>query len=125
MPNLIKIDAVFLEVDLSKDQWSQPLSHSQNAVNSQALYAHIFCKSLPCSKIHLYTLQSHLNSLYRHTVQPVNSKCMMSLTPITISTEPGAQNPLQKQFSLHVQHILSIKTRMSQTPNPGPLDPLR
>ena len=43
---------------------------------------------------------------------------------ITINTEPGAQTLLQKQFSLHVQHILSIKTSMSQTPNPGPLDPL-
>jgi hypothetical protein len=46
-------------------------------------------------------------------------------TVITINTEPRAQNPLQKEFSPHVQHILSIKTSMSQTPNLGPLDPLR
>jgi len=46
-------------------------------------------------------------------------------TVITTSNERGAQNLLQKQFSLHVQHILSIKTSMTQTPNPGPLDHLR
>jgi len=46
-------------------------------------------------------------------------------TVIIISTEPGAQNLLHKQFSLDVHHILSIKTSMSQTPNPGTVDPLR
>jgi hypothetical protein len=46
-------------------------------------------------------------------------------TFITISTEPGAENPLQKQFSLHMQHILSIQTSTSLTPKPGPLIPLR
>jgi len=46
-------------------------------------------------------------------------------TVITINTESGAENPLQKQFSLHVQHTMSINTSMSQTPNPGPLDPLK
>lgn len=46
-------------------------------------------------------------------------------TVITTGNEHGVQNLLQKQFSLHVQHILSINTSMTQTPNPGPLDPLR
>jgi len=46
-------------------------------------------------------------------------------TVITTSNEPGAQNLLQKQFSLHVQHILSMKTSITQTPNPGPLDRLK